>query len=54
MYLFVIRKVLPSHPICIYLVAMSASSNVLEVSIASFSGEKEGDVASSPSLLVNN
>ena len=35
-------------------VAISASSDELEASIASFSAVKEGDVTSSPSLLVNN
>ena len=38
--------------LCIYKVAMSASSDELEASIASFSATKEGDVASSPSPLV--
>ena len=34
--------------------AMSASSNALEASIAAFSVAKEGDVASSPSPVVKN
>ena len=41
------------HPLYIYLVAISASSDALEASIASFSAVKEGDVASSPSPLVS-
>ena len=43
-----------SHPLCIYRVAISASSDELEASIAAFSATEEGDVASSPSPLVNN
>ena len=35
-------------------VAMSASNDALEVSIALFLAIKEGDVASSPSLFVSN
>ena len=50
--MFVVSEVLPSHPICIYRVAKSASSDELEASIALFSATKEGDGASSPSLLV--
>ena len=42
-------KELTSHPLCIYLVPMSASSNALEASITLFSASKEGDVALSPS-----
>ena len=34
--------------------AMSASSNALEASIAVFSVAKEGDIASSPSPVVKN
>ena len=34
--------------------AMSASSDALEASIATFSAAKEGDVASSPSPVVKN
>ena len=34
--------------------AMSASSDALEASIAALSAEKEGDVASSPSLVVKD
>ena len=52
--LFAVGKVLPSDPLYIYQVAMSASSDALEASITSFSATKEGDVASSPSSLVNN
>ena len=47
-------KVLPSHPLSIYRVAINASSDELEASIAAFSATKEGDVAWSPSSLVNN
>ena len=47
-------KVLPSHPLSIYRVAINASSDELEASIASFSAAKEGDVASSASSLANN
>ena len=47
-------KVLPSHPLSIYRVAIKASSDELEASIAAFSTKKEGDVTSSPSSLVNN
>ena len=43
-----------SHPLCIYRVAMSASSNEPETSIAAFSITKEGDVASSLYPLENN
>ena len=46
-------KVLPSHPLSIYRVAISASSDELEASIALFSAAKKGDVASLPFLLVN-
>ena len=53
-FLFAVGKVLPSHPLSIYRVAISASSDELEASIASFSATKEGDVASSPSPPVNN
>ena len=52
--LFAVGKVLPSHPLSIYRVAISASSDELEASIAAFLATKEGDVASSPSSLVNN
>ena len=45
---------LPSHPLCIYKVAISASSDELKAPIAAFSVIKEGDVASSPSPLANN
>ena len=38
-----------SHALCIYKVAISASTNELEASIAAFSATKEGDVASSSS-----
>ena len=47
-------KVLPFASLCIYKVAINASSDELEASIASFSAAKEGDVASSPSSLVSN
>ena len=43
-----------SHPPCIFYVAMSASSKMLEALIPAFSTGKEGDVASSPSLVVKN
>ena len=49
--LVAVGKVLPSHPLCIYKVAISASSDELEAPIAGFSAVKEGDVASSPSPL---
>ena len=52
--LFAIGEVRPLHPPCIYLVALSASSDALEASIALFSASKEGNVASSPSPFVNN
>ena len=42
------------HPHCICFVAMSASSNALEVSIPEFSAVKEGDVGLSPSPLVKS
>ena len=42
-----------SHAPCICYVAPSASSDELVASIASFSATKEGDIASSPSSLVN-
>ena len=41
------------HAVCIYRVAINASSDELEASIAAFSVAKEGDVASSPFPLVN-
>ena len=43
-----------SHPHCMYHVAMSASSNALEASIPAFADAKEGDVASSPSPLLES
>ena len=49
--LFAVGKVLPSLALCIYLVAMSASSDALEASIASFSAAKEGDVPRRPLRL---
>ena len=52
--LITVGKVLPWHPLCIYRVAISASSDELEAAIASFSAVKEGDVALSPSPLANN
>ena len=51
--LVAVGKVVPWHPLCIYRVAISASSDELEAPIASFSAVKEGDFASSPSLLIN-
>ena len=47
-------NVLTFASLCIYKVAISASKDGLEASIDAFSGAKEGDVASSPSPLVNN
>ena len=41
------------HSLYVYQVAITASSDELEASIALFLAMKEGDVPSSPSLLVN-
>ena len=53
-YLLAVGKVLPFASPLLQRVAMSASTDELEASITSFSNTKEGDVASSPSPLVNN
>ena len=53
-FLLAVGKVLPFASLLLHGVAMRASSDELEASIASFSAAKECDVASPPSPLANN